>query len=53
LSGSYQVYSMHADGSHETLIVNQPGDNYQAAWSPDGTRIVYQSNRLGPREPIR
>jgi Tol biopolymer transport system component len=27
-----------------------PADNLDSIWSPDGTRIAFTSNRMGPRD---
>jgi Tol biopolymer transport system component len=51
------VYIMHADGSHPQQITHSGSDAHaiNAAWSPDGTQLVFESrrddriNRLGTR----
>jgi hypothetical protein len=40
-----QIWTMNADGSNETPITTTGGLN--PAWSPDGTRIAFQSYRDG------
>ncbi|HEY7969353.1 MAG TPA: hypothetical protein VID95_05105, partial [Candidatus Limnocylindrales bacterium] len=35
-SGGGRIFSMHADGSHQTQLTFGPGDDFGAAWSPDG-----------------
>lgn len=35
------------DGSTETTVVAGAADNYSPMWSPDGSRIVFLSNRTG------
>lgn len=41
------IYAVNADGSGRTLVVADvsPGGSYDASWSPDGTRLVFVSNR--------
>jgi Tol biopolymer transport system component len=40
-----QVYVMYADGSNQTQLTSSTGSSGRAAWSPDGTRILFASNR--------
>jgi Tol biopolymer transport system component len=48
---NYDIYTMYADGSIETNLTSQPnvkypnGSDYSPAWSPDGTKIAFVSNR--------
>jgi hypothetical protein len=39
------VVVMNADGSGEVQLTTAPGDDQQPAWSPDGTRIAFHSDR--------
>ncbi len=41
---------MNADGSNQTRITNNPAIDSQPAWSPDGTKIVFLSDRDGNNE---
>jgi hypothetical protein len=48
-SGSYQIYTMAYNGTNVVQLTHK-GANYEPAWSPDGTKIVYDCNRHG--DPI-
>src|SRR5690242_4714005 len=38
---------MDADGRHQRYLTDHDNSAYQAAWSPDGSRIAFASARLG------
>ncbi|MFP4436624.1 MAG: TolB family protein [Chloroflexaceae bacterium] len=40
------LYVMHADGSHPRQIT-RGGSDFNAAWSPDGTQLVFEAFRNG------
>ncbi len=40
-----QIYVMNPDGSNQTNITNNTAKNEGAAWSPDGTRIAFETDR--------
>ncbi|MDQ3946702.1 MAG: hypothetical protein M3357_16430, partial [Actinomycetota bacterium] len=46
-SGNFEIYSMNADGSGVTRLTNDPGEDREPAWSPDGTKIVFVSYGAG------
>ena len=49
-AGDFQIYSMNAGGSGLTRLTADPYQNGQPAWSPDGARIAFWSNRAGNRQ---
>jgi Tol biopolymer transport system component len=44
------VWRMRADGTQKTRLTKTPSINEQPAFSPDGTRIVYQDDMTGLSE---
>jgi hypothetical protein len=44
-TGDFEIYVANADGSGEWRLTDHPADDWEAAWSPDGTRIVFSSDR--------
>jgi hypothetical protein len=45
--GNSEIYTCNTDGSNITRLTNDPGNDGQPAWSPDGTRIAFISDRNG------
>lgn len=43
--GSREIYSMAPDGSGQVNLTNNPADDFDPVWSPDGTQIAFVSNR--------
>lgn len=41
------IYLLAADGSGEHVLVDGPGEDRLAAWSPDGDELLYYSDRSG------
>ena len=43
--GNNERYVMNSDGSGQTRLTDDPGDDFAPAWSPDGMRIAFVSDR--------
>jgi len=44
---NHDVYLMAADGSGSTRLVENPADEYALGWTPNGTRVLFSSDRAG------
>ncbi len=44
-----EIFVIATDGSRETKIVSGPGVNSSPIWSPDGSRLLFISDRTGAR----
>ena len=42
-----EIYVMDADGSNQQNLTNNPRDDRDPSWSPDGKRIVFSARRDG------
>jgi Tol biopolymer transport system component len=41
------VYVMTADGRNEVVIAGHPAEDQLLDWTPDGSRLLFRSDRLG------
>jgi Tol biopolymer transport system component len=41
------IFLLTADGSRETVVVQNPANDAQPVWSPDGSQILFVSDRTG------
>src|SRR5437868_11304329 len=48
--GNFEIYVMNPDGSGQLRLTNDPGEDTQPAWSPDGTQLAFVSNRAGTND---
>ncbi len=45
-----QIYIMDSDGTHLRRLTHSRGSDEGPKWSPDGTKLVYQSDRNGSND---
>ena len=48
--GDWNIYSVSADGTNPVNLTNSPAEDRDPAWSPDGSRIAFSSDRNGNRD---
>jgi Tol biopolymer transport system component len=49
-SSNTQIHVLETDGSHETVVTPGSGANESPAWTPDGTHLLFVSDRSGTRD---
>ncbi len=45
--GNHDIFTMELDGSNQTRLTTDAAYDDQPKWSPDGTKIVFMSDRAG------
>ena len=48
--GNREIYVMDAAGTNQTNLTNSAAQDYEPAWSPDGSKIAFRSDRDGNGE---
>ena len=51
--GNYEIYVMNADGSDQTRLTTSPANDVDPAFSPDGTKVAFESDRDGFSRDLR
>ena len=46
-TGQYDIFILATDASSEIAAVAHPSNDVLAGWSPDGTRLLFSSDRSG------
>ena len=42
--GNFEIYVMNIDGSNQKRLTNNDVDDWNPSWSPDGSKIIFQSS---------
>jgi TolB protein len=50
--GNYEIYLMNPDGSDQENLTRHPAKDVAPAWSPDGKRLAFVSDRADNNEEI-
>jgi TolB protein len=50
LDGNMEIYSMNGDGTSRRRLIDNPYNDIEPAWSPDGAKIAFASERTGNYE---
>jgi TolB protein len=47
-AGNNEIYLINANGSEQINLTNNPSEDHDPSWSPDGSRVLFLSNRDDP-----